>query len=52
VKGEHSVVKGYMEGHFSGERVSGVQVMKMHVTYKGKKDYCHARVHWSAKLVR
>jgi hypothetical protein len=51
VKGEHSVSKGYMKGHFSGKRVSGVQDIKVHVTYKGEKDYCHARIHWSAKLV-
>jgi hypothetical protein len=51
VKGEHSVSKGYMKGHFSGKRVSGVQDIKVHVTYKGEKDYCHARIHWWAKLV-
>jgi hypothetical protein len=45
------LTKGYMKGHFSGKRVSGVQDTKVHLTYKGQKDYCHAHVHWSAKLV-
>jgi hypothetical protein len=52
VKGEHSVTEAHLKGHFSGETVSGTQVTKVHVTYKGAKDYCHARIRWSAKLVR
>jgi hypothetical protein len=51
VKGEHSVTEAHLKGHFSGKTVSGTQVTKVHVTYKGEKDYCHARIHWSAKLV-
>jgi hypothetical protein len=51
VKGEHSVSHASMKGHFSGKRVSGVQDTKVHLTYKGQKDYCHAHIRWSAKLV-
>jgi hypothetical protein len=51
VKGEHSVTVAHLKGHFSGRRVSGTQVTKVHVRANGEKDYCHARVHWSAKLV-
>jgi hypothetical protein len=51
VKGEHSVTEAHLKGHFSGKRVSGTQVTKVHVRTGGKRDYCHARIHWSAKLV-
>jgi hypothetical protein len=50
VKGEHSVTEAHLKGRFSGRRVSGTQVTKVHVTTDGQKDYCHARIHWSAKL--
>jgi hypothetical protein len=50
VKGEHSVTEAHLKGRFSGRRVSGTQVTKVHVTTNGKRDYCHARIRWSAKL--
>ncbi|MEA2614209.1 MAG: hypothetical protein QOI52_2168 [Chloroflexota bacterium] len=51
VKGEHSVTEAHLKGHFSGKRVSGTQVTKVHVRTGGERDYCHARIRWSAKLV-
>ena len=50
VKGEHSVTEAHLKGHFSGKRVSGTQVTKVHVRTGGARDYCHARIRWSAKL--
>jgi hypothetical protein len=50
-KGEHSVSEGWLKGHFSGKRVSGTQLIKVHVRTGDERDYCHARVRWSAKLV-
>jgi hypothetical protein len=51
--GDRVVSSARLRGHFSasGDRVSGTQKASVHVRVNGVRDYCSARVRWSAKLV-
>src|SRR3954465_4855475 len=45
------ITTGHLSGHFSGKRVSGVQSTTARIrTKSGNRNYCKAKVRFSAKL--
>jgi len=51
--GERAVLRSHLAGRISGDRITGVQSVKIRVTKSSHgRDYCTSKVRWSAKRVR